>query len=228
MRRRVLPAALTAAMVTAAVAAGEPPRFEEDFGFHYRPPPPGSYVLHRLRRMPDGWLLDVRGRRVRLSEVVRGRIALMGFAYTRCGDPQGCPLLLDRLFAVHDLGRRDAELPRHLVIVLISLDPAHDRPELLRALEESVDPGGPPWRWLTVARPEALTPLLEAFDQPVMVTRSGRFYHLLRLYLVDRTGWIREIYGLGFLDPRVLVNDVRTLLLEEERAGAGRPVPSSR
>lgn len=211
MWRRAIPTAAAAGSPPAA-AVPEP----ADGFFRYEPPPPGSYVLHRIRRMPDAVLLDTRGRRVRLSQVTRGHVAFVTFAYTRCSDPQGCPLLLDRLFAVHEATRRDPELARDLVIVTISLDPAYDTPELLRATEESVDPGGAPWRWLTEESADALAPLLEAFGQPVLRT-PGHIYHLLRVFLVDREGWIREIYGLGFLDPRVLVNDVRTLLLEEGR-----------
>lgn len=211
-RRALLPVAAAGPSPAAVDVVPEP----ADGFFHYEPPPPGTYVLHRIRRMPDGVLLDTLGRRVRLSEVVRGRIVFVSFAYTRCSDPRGCPLLLDRLFAVHEATRRDPELARNLAIVTISLDPAYDKPELLRAMEESVDPGGAPWRWLTAEGEEALAPLLEAFGQPVLRT-PGQIYHLLRVFLVDRQGWIREIYGLGFLDPRVLVNDVRTLLLEEGR-----------
>jgi len=214
-RRRVLLAAATGMSPVAAALVPEP---AEGF-YRYDPPPPGTYILQRIRRLPDGRLLDTAGRPVRLSEVVAGRIAFVTFAYTRCSDPQGCPLLLDRLFAAHEASRRDPRLARKLLIVTISLDPVYDVPALLRAMEESVAPGGAPWRWLTAESEESLAPLLEAFGQPVVRDR-GQIYHLLRLFLVDGSGWIREIYGLGFLDPRVLVNDVYTLLLEEERGPA--------
>jgi cytochrome c peroxidase/protein SCO1/2 len=35
------------------------------------------------------------------------------------------------------------------------------------------------------------------------------------VYLVDRDGWVREIYSTAFLIPQVVINDVKTLLLEE-------------
>jgi protein SCO1 len=38
---------------------------------------------------------------------------------------------------------------------------------------------------------------------------------MLKMFLIDRTGVIREIYTLAFLQPTVIVNDIRTLYLEE-------------
>jgi len=35
------------------------------------------------------------------------------------------------------------------------------------------------------------------------------------MYLVDRRGYIRNVYGLGLIDPRLLMTDVQTLLMEE-------------
>jgi protein SCO1/2 len=40
----------------------------------------------------------------------------------------------------------------------------------------------------------------------------------LRAYLIDREKQVRNIYGLGFLDPRLLVSDVHTLLDEVRTA----------
>lgn len=37
---------------------------------------------------------------------------------------------------------------------------------------------------------------------------------LLKVYLLDRHGDVREIYSTSFLNPDVLLNDIRTLLME--------------
>jgi cytochrome oxidase Cu insertion factor (SCO1/SenC/PrrC family) len=44
--------------------------------------------------------------------------------------------------------------------------------------------------------------------------RTGDIYHLIRVYLIDRDGWVREIYATGFFDPDVVVNDIKTLVME--------------
>ena len=55
-----------------------------------------------------------------------------------------------------------------------------------------------------------------AFGQPVRRApgEGADIAHLLRVYLIDRQRRVRNIYGLGFLDPRLLLADVRTLLGE--------------
>ena len=41
---------------------------------------------------PDGEVLGVDGRPQRLSRFTREGITLLGFIYTKCIDPEGCPL----------------------------------------------------------------------------------------------------------------------------------------
>jgi len=61
-----------------------------------------------------------------------------------------------------------------------------------------------------------------AYDQTVDKRQNpadpqGPLYHTLRVFLIDREGRIRNIYSSGTLDPRLVVADVKTLLLEESR-----------
>jgi cytochrome oxidase Cu insertion factor (SCO1/SenC/PrrC family) len=78
----------------------------------------------------------------------------------------------------------------------------------------------PEWRFLTAPDREALAPLLAAYDQsigrkPDKNSPSGPLYHIFRAFLIDRSGKIRNIYSLDFLDPKLVLTDVKTLLLEE-------------
>jgi cytochrome oxidase Cu insertion factor (SCO1/SenC/PrrC family) len=68
-----------------------------------------------------------------------------------------------------------------------------------------------------------LNPILETYGQRVDRKKNpddplGPLSHLVRVYLIDRDKMIRNIYSFGLLDPRLLLADVRTLLLEEKRA----------
>jgi protein SCO1 len=38
---------------------------------------------------------------------------------------------------------------------------------------------------------------------------------VLKVFLIDRAGYIREIYSSSFLHPRTVLNDIETLLLED-------------
>jgi cytochrome oxidase Cu insertion factor (SCO1/SenC/PrrC family) len=79
----------------------------------------------------------------------------------------------------------------------------------------------PRWDFVTSASEAALAPVLAAYGQ--WVGRSAdpsdpnaALPHVLRVYLIDRGKMIRNIYGVGFLDPRLLIADIRTLLLEPQ------------
>jgi hypothetical protein len=38
---------------------------------------------------------------------------------------------------------------------------------------------------------------------------------VLKVFLIDRAGFVREIYTSTFLHPRTVLNDIETLLMEE-------------
>src|SRR2546430_4394212 len=50
---------------------------------------------------------------------------------------------------------------------------------------------------------------------------------MLKVFLIDHRGRVREIYSLAYLQPQVMLNDIRTLHLERRSgfAGAGTAVP---
>ena len=37
---------------------------------------------------------------------------------------------------------------------------------------------------------------------------------MLKLFLIDSAGVVREIYSLAFVHPEVMLNDIQTLLME--------------
>ena len=85
---------------------------------------------------------------------------------------------------------------------------------------EIAEVGNARWLLLTTRGNKSLEPILDAYDQPVGRRYHGAHHdsainHPLRVYLIDRQGWIRNIYSAGFLDPRLILTDVRTLLIEE-------------
>jgi protein SCO1/2 len=65
-----------------------------------------------------------------------------------------------------------------------------------------------------------LLPVLDDFGQDVSVDmdENGRvtrtLHHMLKMFLIDAHGEVREIYTLAFLQPQVMFNDIKTLALE--------------
>jgi cytochrome oxidase Cu insertion factor (SCO1/SenC/PrrC family) len=199
-----------------AIAFPGPARFD------FEAPAPGSYRLPVIREATDGTVLDARGERRRLRQVMDGKVTVLSFVYTRCADPNGCPLATSVLHRVLRATLQDAELARHLKLVTLSFDPEHDTPAVMARYAGPAIRGGAAWDFLTTASPRDVASILQGYGQVVEGPNrnSPLLSHLLRVYLVDRQGRVRNIYGLDFLDPRLVVADVRTLLMEE---GGPRP-----
>lgn len=183
------------------------------------PPALGTYVLHHIKPAPDGTVLGVDGRPAPLSRYTHGSITLLGFIYTTCSDPDGCPLAYRVFDALKETVAARAELHGKVRFVTLSFDPARDTPEVMKnyAGSRAVEKGnGLRWYFLTTRSSRDLMPLVEGFGQDVRVTRNGReLSHVLKVFLIDRSGDVREIYSSQFLHPEVVLNDIETLLLEE-------------
>ena len=183
----------------------------------YEPPAPGSYVLHRIMPAPDGKIVGLSGKTEPLSRYTRGAITLLGFIYTTCTDPDGCPLAYRVFEALNEEIKAAPRLRDKVRFVTLSFDPLRDTPDAMREYAGSRAKGSaPPWYFLTTRSARELLPLVEGFGQDVRRTRSGReLSHVLKVFLIDPAGDVREIYGSNFLHPRTVLNDIETLLLEE-------------
>ena len=186
----------------------------------FDPPAPGTYELAVIQAAPDGEVLDTQGRRHRLGELTRGRYALLGLVYTRCSDPDGCPVATWAFGAVRRLLRDDPALERQVRLVTLSFDPVHDVPAVMRRYRARVGGAKPgaEWHFLTTASREALQPILEDLAQDLRVEAGSKaqpgteaFTHTLKVFLIDPDGRVREIYSNAWLMPQMIVNDIRTL-----------------
>jgi cytochrome oxidase Cu insertion factor (SCO1/SenC/PrrC family) len=109
-------------------------------------------------------------------------------------------------------------------LVTLSFDPARDTPDVMRryAGSRATDHGKAlRWYFLTTRSARELMPLVEGFGQDVVTTfdrSSGRprreLSHVLKVFLIDPAGDVREIYSSMFLHPQTVLNDIDTLLLE--------------
>jgi len=190
----------------------------------FEAPAAGTYSLPVLGEAGDGAVIDSTGRPHTLHEAVDGRIVLLSFIYTRCPDEKGCPLAWAALYDVLYVSEEDPDLADRLKLVSLSFDPEHDTPEAMAAFADkthAVQEQASPWAMLTTRSTTELKPILERYGQAIAPRRDPQtgavtgFTHQLRVYLIDGRKRIRNIYGLGFLDPRLLLADVRTLILEE-------------
>lgn len=158
-------------------------------------------------RIPDFSLTDQRGRPVTLADL-RGAPWIADFIFTRCGGQ--CPMMTARMRAIQE--RLPPGSPMRLVS--ISVDPAHDTPEVLAGYAAAAGAGA---RWLFLTGPQerifrlsregfhlGAAPTGDSPEEPVI--------HSVRLVLVDGERRIRGYYDgteAGVVDR--LVHDASTL-----------------
>lgn len=215
----------------AAACTGPAPEVAEagaaPSGLEYEPPAPGSYRLPPVQPAADGAVVDADGTARRLHDYLGDKCVLLSFVYTRCANPRGCPLASAVFRRIEREMKKDPELTENLRLVTLSFDPDRDTPEIMREYLGDQDYletrwNVRPWAMLTTSTEAELEPILEGYGQYVVreIDETGeptdRLAHVLKVFLIDRDRRVRNIYGSGFLKPPIAVNDVKTLLMEEE------------
>jgi protein SCO1 len=187
-------------------------------------PQAGTYELQRIQRAGDGLLLDSAGRPTHIGAVTTGKITLLTFFYTYCMDPLGCPFAHSTLLNLRDQLLADGPIGSAVRFVNVSFDPTHDTPQALALYSEQFSSKRQfEWRFLTARSVRELLPVLDDFGQDVSVetdahgTPSRARHHMLKVFLLDEKGFVREIYSVAFIQPQVILNDIRTLYLASGR-----------
>ena len=196
-------------------------------------PAPGGYALPPIQPAADGWVLEGNRLPRRLSGYTHGALTLLSFVYTYCTDPIGCPLAYATFDAIKRRVIADPALRGQVRLVSLSFDPVNDSPEAMRAYGgEHARSTELPWHFLTTYSTKFLKPILDDFGQDVEIeldangapTRARA--HMLKVFLLDRQGQVREIYSAAFLHSEVILNDLRTLALESARKSQVKARPS--
>jgi cytochrome oxidase Cu insertion factor (SCO1/SenC/PrrC family) len=223
-RAPVLALALTLYVSRLAVVVEADDLLSRKSDYDYDPPVPGSYILPVVKTAADGVMLESTGKPVNLRDLTHGRITVLGFIYTRCAAPKGCPYATSVFGQLQSVSARDKALTNSMRLVSLSFDPEHDTPQHLAEYSEWVSEtkSGCEWRFATAKSRKELEPILVAYGQavdqrPNAADPQGPLSHTLRVFLIDREGRIRNIYSSGTLDPRLVLADVKTLLLEEAK-----------
>ena len=215
--------AIVALSLWGSVAQAEPPTvLAPGYGaLAFTAPTPGTYELPPLGPAADGRVLNHHGRPLSLHALYGDKIVLLSFIYASCSDVNGCPLATTVL---HRIKRRLLKEPTGLAgrlrLLTLSFDPERDTPAAMARYAHHLQDETIDWHFLTTAKEQDLQPILSAYDQTVQKRYddtgqpTGAFAHTLRVYLIDRNKQLRNIYSINFLHPEILMNDVKTLLLE--------------
>jgi protein SCO1 len=185
-------------------------------------------VLQRLDRskrpelpvvaeLPGFVLTNRDGREVLLDQLL-GRPWVANFIFTRCPGP--CPKLSGKM---RELGAR---LPAGVRRVSFSVDPEHDRPEVLESYARRYE-APPEWLFLTGTQQSLYDLLRTGFKVHVErnadeAAPAGPILHSTRLVLVDAEGRVRGYYDA--FDPEAveqLIRDLKGLDGAAATAGTG-------
>jgi cytochrome c peroxidase len=199
-------------------------------GLEYVPPAPGSYELPPIGPAADGVVVDADGTSRRLFDYLGDRYVLLSFIYTHCTAVQGCLLATGSLAMVKEALTSEPDLAKRVRLISLSFDPDRDSPAVMRRYAEEGRLGETKghgsirdWSFLTTASRVDLAPILEGYGQSILREvdalgrPTGNLSHVLKVFLIDHKRRVRNIYSTAFLHPAVVINDVKTLWLEDGR-----------
>ena len=152
-------------------------------------------------RVPDFTLTDQNGAKVRFAQF-RGEPLGVTFLYTTCPDVNACPMTMAK-FSRLDAMLREKKFG-HLLVVTV--DPEHDTPAVLRDYAEKAGASAKHWSFLTGA-PAEVAEVASRFG--VLYSRKGaQVLHQQAVAVVDPDGRLATIsYGENW-EPEQILRDM--------------------
>ncbi len=158
---------------------------------------------------PDFSLIDHRGQPIQLSWF-RGKVVVVSAVYARCGHT--CPLILQQAKRV--LARLTPSEKKQLKVLIISLDPENDSPEILQTLATNQQLDVPYIHFLTGA-PGAVNQALDRYSiSRQKDPETGVISHANLFVLVDKAGRVAYRFTLGDQQEKWLVTALKLLIQE--------------
>lgn len=171
--------------------------------------PPGNAKLERREvHIPvrDFLLSDQEGRPFQYHKI-KGKVVLVGFAYTSC--PDVCSLITAAMRRIQAALSRDEKTS--VYILTITTDPEIDRPKVLSAYGKRYRVEPVNWAFLT-GDTESLSQVWRNFGVKVVRKKRGLIDHTPLTAFIDRAGVARVIYIGTAPDPDLMLADLRLLL----------------
>lgn len=151
-------------------------------------------------------MVDTQGQLRTLADY-QGKILLVFFGYTQC--PDVCPTAMAQASQALELLGKQAQ---DVQVIMISVDPARDTPEILDAYVHAFDPS---FVALT-GTPEQLEKTARSFKafyakEPGPTPQQYAMNHSAAFYLLDQNGNARALLGPS-LTPEDMAHDIGLLL----------------
>ncbi|MDZ7703814.1 MAG: SCO family protein [Trueperaceae bacterium] len=148
-------------------------------------------------------LTDGAGERVTLADY-RGDVVVVFFGFTSC--PDVCPLTLGRLAKIYqDLGE-----PTDLQVLMITVDPEHDTPEVTQRYASGFHPSFVGLSGDSSDIAQAARQFFVGFQD----IGAGQFSHTDALIVLDRDGQMRIVYSQD--NMMHVSSDLETILAQRD------------
>jgi cytochrome oxidase Cu insertion factor (SCO1/SenC/PrrC family) len=161
-----------------------------------------------IRAVPPFSLVDQNGQTVTNTDL-RGKVWIADFVFTRCKGP--CPLMTARMLEMQKALVKTPDVK----LVSVTVDPAHDTPEVLKAYAEANFADPERWKFLTGDQEVIEKLVTEGFMQH-LAEENGEPVHGTMFLVVDGNGMVRSARMLEDpeLIPKILM-DTGNLLREQ-------------
>ena len=160
--------------------------------------------------VPDFSLTNQDGKKISLKKYA-GRTLLLTFVYTRCPMPDQCPLMSTNFALLNQELANNAALKDKVSLLSVSVDPAFDKPKVLR------DYG---LKYINSTKPDAFARWELATGSNEEVTKVGKFFglnywpekdqviHNLRTVMISADGKVAKTYRGNDWKPDQVLKDL--------------------
>jgi protein SCO1 len=133
--------------------------------------------------VPSFTLIDQKNRPVALSQFT-GKVVALNFIYTRCALPDYCYRLSNYFGNLQK--RFKSQMGKDLVLLTVTFDPVHDRPDTLAEYATTWKADAENWRFLT-GSPSDVEHVCDLFGVSFF-PEEGLLVHSLHTAVIDRKG----------------------------------------
>lgn len=158
-------------------------------------------------------LTDQDDNEVNLNDLV-GKPMAVTFFFTRCPNPEMCPVIISRLAQLESRVRKEGMADK-VRLVAISYDPTHDAPSVMKAYGSQ---RGMKFDSSIMLRPKAdeYLDLLREMEVNIVVQPNGTIGHFIEMILIDNQGrYVRDYRGDIWSNDAVF-SDLERLVSEKQ------------
>lgn len=158
--------------------------------------------------VPNFTLTDQNGKKRSLNEF-RGKGVVVSFLYTQCPFPNKCPMIKKKLMGLTEVNKKIGT-GNKLEVLAITLDPARDKPAVLKAYAQGFDKEHPNWHFLTGSEDD-IARVAGAFGV-LYWDEKGVVEHNMRTAFIDPAGNLRILKSGSDWKPGEFAAEIAPLL----------------